>query len=246
MFSPARSPASPRRTSAGSPATRCATGIGRAVCRAGVLPRKEFFEAWEVARRARRLFRGGRVMDLAAGHGLLAHVMLLLDDSSPRAVAVDTVLPPSAARLHDVLVDAWPRLRDRVALVSAPLDDVPLHESDVVVSSHACGALTDRILEHATTAGARVVVLPCCHDVDTCDAGLAHRLDGCGARDRRRPCRPASSAPGTASGPRPSPPPSPPRTGCSSASRSPRATGLRSQAQASLTDLSREPAEPET
>ncbi len=75
--------------------------IGRAVCRAGVLPRKELFEAWEVARRTRRLFRGGRVMDLAGGHGLLAHVMLLLDDSSPRAIVVDTSVPASAARLQD-------------------------------------------------------------------------------------------------------------------------------------------------
>ena len=59
--------------------------IGRAVCAAGCLPRKELYEAWEVARRARRLFRGGRVVDLGCGHGLLAHVMLLLDDSSPEA-----------------------------------------------------------------------------------------------------------------------------------------------------------------
>lgn len=165
-------------------------GIGRAVCRAGVLPRKEFFEAWEVARRARRLFRGGRVMDLACGHGLLAHVMLLLDDSSPRAVAVDTVMPPSAARLHDVLVDAWPRLRDRVALVSASLDDVALQENDVVVSSHACGALTDRILEHATGAGASVAVLPCCHDAVTCDAGaLGGWMETALAIDVRRAAR---------------------------------------------------------
>ena len=164
--------------------------IGRAVCRAGVLPRKEFFEAWEVARRARRLFRGGRVMDLAAGHGLLAHVMLLLDDSSPRAVAVDRVLPPSAARLHDVLTGEWPRLRDRVALVSAPLDDVALHELDVVVSSHACGALTDRILEHAIRAGARVVVLPCCHDLDTGEIGaLGGWMDAALAIDVRRVAR---------------------------------------------------------
>ena len=164
--------------------------IGRAVCRAGVLPRKEFFEAWEVARRTRRLFRGGRVMDLAAGHGLLAHVMLLLDDTSPRAVAVDTVLPASATRLHDVLTDTWPRLRDRVALVSAPLDDVALHESDVVVSSHACGALTDRILEHAAGAGCRVAVLPCCHDVETCDAGrLGGWMDSALAIDVRRAAR---------------------------------------------------------
>ena len=35
--------------------------LARAVCHAGCLPRKELFEAWETARRTRRLFRGGRV-----------------------------------------------------------------------------------------------------------------------------------------------------------------------------------------
>jgi len=84
--------------------------LARAVCRAGCLPRKELFEAWEVARRVRRVFRGGRVVDLCAGHGLLAHVLLLLDDTSPAAIAVDAVIPPSAARLHEALVAAWPRL----------------------------------------------------------------------------------------------------------------------------------------
>src|SRR5262245_16912447 len=44
--------------------------VARAVCRAGCLPRKELFEAWEMARRIRRRFRGGRIVDLAAGHGL--------------------------------------------------------------------------------------------------------------------------------------------------------------------------------
>lgn len=164
--------------------------IGRTVCAAGVLPRKELFEAWEVARRTRRLFRGGRVMDLAGGHGLLAHVMLLLDDSSPRAVVVDAAIPPSAARLHAALAETWPRLRDRVAIVDAPIDDVSLHEDDVVVSSHACGALTDVILEHASTARARLAVLPCCHDVETCDAGpLTGWMDAALAIDVRRAAR---------------------------------------------------------
>jgi len=61
--------------------------VGRAVCHAGCLPRKELYEAWETARRVRRLFRGGRVVDLAAGHGLLAQLMLILDDTSPCALA---------------------------------------------------------------------------------------------------------------------------------------------------------------
>ena len=50
--------------------------IARAVCRAGCLPRKELYEAWEVARRVHRRFRGGRVVDLASGHGLLAQILL--------------------------------------------------------------------------------------------------------------------------------------------------------------------------
>jgi 2-polyprenyl-3-methyl-5-hydroxy-6-metoxy-1,4-benzoquinol methylase len=65
--------------------------IARTVCRAGVLPRKELYEAWETARRVRRRFRGGRVVDLACGHGLLAQIMLILDQISPLALAVDAM-----------------------------------------------------------------------------------------------------------------------------------------------------------
>lgn len=145
--------------------------LGRTVCRAGCLPRKELYEAWEMGRRVRRLFRGGRVLDLGGGHGLLAQIMLLLDDSSSGSLVVDKTLPPSTLKLHDVLVQAWPRLEGRIAFVAADLDDVEILPADVVVSSHACGALTDRILERAAAAHARVAVMPCCHNVDAGDAG---------------------------------------------------------------------------
>jgi hypothetical protein len=145
--------------------------LARAVCHAGCLPRKELYEAWEMARRVRRRFRGGRIVDLAAGHGLLAHVLLILDDSSPEALLVDTTPPPSAARLHAVLVDAWPRLAGRLVSERRPLDTVELFPLDLVVSSHACGALADVVLERAAAARARVAVLPCCHDLSVNDAG---------------------------------------------------------------------------
>lgn len=124
-----------------------------------------------MARRARRLFRGGRVVDLAAGHGLLAQVMLLLDDTSPSALAVDKIRPPSSARLHDALVSAWPRLAGRVTFMESALDSVSIEPDDIVVSSHACGALTDFVLDRAVAARARVGVLPCCHDLGVNDAG---------------------------------------------------------------------------
>jgi hypothetical protein len=145
--------------------------LARTVCRAGCLPRKELYEAWETARRIRRVFRGGRVVDLAAGHGLLAHILLILDNSSPQALVIDTTRPPSSGRLHEVLVAAWPRLDGRLVFEERPLESVPLSPQDLVVSAHACGALADMVLDRASTARARVAVLPCCHDLAINDAG---------------------------------------------------------------------------
>lgn len=164
--------------------------LARAVCHAGCLPRKELYEAWEVARRVRRLFRGSRVVDVAGGHGLLALTMLLLDDTSSDALVVDSAVPPSAARLHDAIVADWPRLADRVHYHAQPLANDVVKAGDVVVSSHACGALTDRILDGAIAARARVAVLPCCHDFATLDAGdLTGWLDRALAIDAMRAIR---------------------------------------------------------
>jgi hypothetical protein len=48
---------------------------------------------------------------------------------------------------------------------------VIVQSDDVVVSSHACGRLTDVVLDRAVAARARVAVLPCCHDLEACDVG---------------------------------------------------------------------------
>jgi hypothetical protein len=146
--------------------------LARAVCGSGCLPRKELFEAWEVAKRVRRLFRGGRIVDIAGGHGLLAHALLLLDDSSPSALVSDPRLPASAGKLHDALVRGWPRLATRVTCETGRLGSVRLTRDDLVVSCHACGALTDHVLARAVEVRARVAVLPCCHDARTCDLGI--------------------------------------------------------------------------
>lgn len=145
--------------------------IGRAVCGAGCLPRKELYEAWEVARRVRRLFRGGRVVDLGGGHGLLAMTMLVLDDASPEAIVVDKAPAPSGTKLLEAMVATWPRLNGRVRFVCGEMAHADVVPSDLVVSSHACGHLTDRVLELASNVGARVAVLPCCHHVDRSDTG---------------------------------------------------------------------------
>lgn len=152
--------------------------IARCLCEADCVPRKELFEAWEVARRARRRFRGGRVLDLACGHGLVAQLMILIDDTSPGALAVDSKLPPSAARVAECLSREWPRLTARVQLIEKRIEDVQAESGDVLVSCHACGTLTDDVIGKAMQARAKVVVLPCCQSTGKCDlGGLAGWLD---------------------------------------------------------------------
>jgi len=164
--------------------------LARAVCHAGCLPRKELYEAWEVARRVRRLFRGGRIVDLGGGHGLLAQTLLILDDTSLGAIVVDKALPPSAAKLHEALVRTWPRLEGRVEIVAKGLDDVDAHGTDLVVSCHACGNLTDVVLDKAVSVRARVAVLPCCHHLKTGDTGgLSGWVDRAAAIDIMRAVR---------------------------------------------------------
>jgi len=164
--------------------------IGRAVCEAECLPRKEFFEACETAKRVRRQLRGGRIVELAAGHGLLSAILIILDDSSPTATCVDIKRPPSHQRVLAALANHWPRLQGRVQYLDARIEDVEILPDSLLASVHACGVLTDQVLDLAITTRSRVAVLPCCHDLRHCDTGsYAAWMDGPLAVDATRVAR---------------------------------------------------------
>ncbi len=130
------------------------------------------------------------MLDLACGHGLIAHLLLLLDDTSTTALAVDSRIPDSAGKVSQALVAAWPRLAGRVSIVEQKIAEVQVHPGDLVVSAHACGGLTDEVLGKAIGAGARVVVMPCCQSIGKNDSGgLAGWLDPDFAIDVTRAAR---------------------------------------------------------
>lgn len=164
--------------------------IARAVCEAGCLPRKELFEAWETAKRVRRAMRGGPVLELAAGHGLLSAILIILDDSAESATCVDIKRPPSHETLLTVLEKHWPRIQGRVQYRDAKIEDVEIPAGSLVASVHACGVLTDQVLDVAIKTRNRVAVLPCCHDLRRCDTGsLDNWMDGPLAIDATRLAR---------------------------------------------------------
>jgi len=164
--------------------------IARAVCEAECLPRKELYEAWETARRVRRQMRGGPVLELAAGHGLLSAILIILDDTTEAATCVDIKQPPSHERLVAALEKHWPRLRGRVRYLEGKIEDTAVPPDGLLASVHACGVLTDQVLDLAIKARNRVAVLPCCHDLRQCDTGdLDNWMDGPLAVDATRVAR---------------------------------------------------------
>ena len=171
------------------PGTSTLDVLGRAICAVGCLPRKELHEAWEMATRVHAHFlrqeqRGGRVVDLCAGFGLLAQCLAVLDPSI-HAVAVDAWLPANHPKVHAAVASAYPHLQGRVTFVQTKLHTVALHANDILVSAHACGGLTDEVLARAHAAGARVAVLPCCHTTRF-RADLVHEPDRAAALDALR------------------------------------------------------------
>ena len=164
--------------------------IARAVCEAECLPRKELYEAWETAKRVRRRMRGGPIVELAAGHGLLAAILIILDNSSTGATCIDITQPPSHRRVLDVLTAAWPRLSGRIRFQKIRIQEAEIANDSLLVSVHACGVLTDQVLDLALAHRCRVAVLPCCHDLRQCDTGaLAGWMDGPLAVDATRVAR---------------------------------------------------------
>jgi len=164
--------------------------IVRAVCRAECLPRKEFFETWEVVRRIRRRFKDRPVVELAAGHGFLSALLLLLENGIPSARCYDIKKPLSHDKLMATLTPEWPRLAGRVIYEEKKIEDVELTPDSLAVSVHACGGLTDQVLDLALAARSAVAVLPCCHALGKSeDAGLSGWMEGTLAVDAARAAR---------------------------------------------------------
>jgi hypothetical protein len=180
--------------------------FARAVCRASCVPRKEVLEAWAMALYVHKRFPHlQRFADLACGHGLVSWALLLLassdtattttnnnNNTTPTAlsvVCIDIRMPGSAERVAEVFLKEWPEFEDRWDYVEGSVDAIQPASSTLLLGVHACGPLSDRIIQLAIRGQAPLALVPCCHskkcltdsqraDPSSWTGNLADFLDG--------------------------------------------------------------------
>lgn len=182
--------------------------FARAVCQAGVIPRKELFETWAMALYVHHYFPTvTRTADLACSHGLLSWALLLLStqgnvnnnnnnlempdtsatssnphDTNSQAqhldannnnqskrspsqslVCIDIHMPKSAERIAAIMLEHWPAFKEYWDFVEGPVEAVEPDSSTLLVGIHACGMLSDKIIQLAMEGNTPLALVPCCH-----------------------------------------------------------------------------------
>ncbi len=137
----------------------------RALADRRVLNTKEVLESFAFHHRVRRRVRQPEVVDLCCGHGLTGALFALLEPTVERVVLVDHRRPQSVSAVLDALAEVDAAAAAKVCVAEVPLEGAAPHvpAGAGVIGVHACGLLTDGVLDLALAAGGPVAVMPCCY-----------------------------------------------------------------------------------
>jgi len=112
------------------------------------------------------------VYDLCAGHGLTGMLFAACnpprEDIIVRTHLVDISEPPSHKVLKDLIAEVCPWIKNEVQFNTCSLKELHINDSKdvcpIVIATHACGNLTDEVLDEAVSMNAcAIAAMPCCY-----------------------------------------------------------------------------------
>lgn len=137
----------------------------RALADRRVLNAKEVLESFAFWTRVRRRVRQPTMVDLCCGHGLTGVLFAVFERKVERVLLVDHRRPASVAAVLEAIAEVAPWALPKIEVWERPLAEArpDLPASAGFVGVHACGELTDRVLEAALERSGPVAVMPCCY-----------------------------------------------------------------------------------
>lgn len=88
-------------------------------------------------------------------------------------------MPASAGKLRDAFGAAFPRLRAQHRYIVGDARDVQATSDTLVAGLHACGELSDIVIDVALQGSSQLALVPCCHstrNLAAADADAAVRV----------------------------------------------------------------------
>ena len=116
------------------------------------------------------------IKDLCCGHGLTGMLFLAclppgrIQNTTIQTILVDQTEPQSHSILRDCISEICPWISEEtVTFISSPLEEYTLNQvkeedgATIVISTHACGSLTDMVLQYSINSKSSLAVMPCCY-----------------------------------------------------------------------------------
>lgn len=176
--------------------------FARKLCERRALPFKEVLESFEFFACVRNRIRCTSVADLCCGHGLVGILFAMFERDVENVCLLDKVRPKSFDLILGAAQAVAPWTAAKINYVESPLKQTLRHveSGTAILGVHACGARTDKCIEHAISLRSTIALLPCCrrhrlHDSPEClknvlggdvaiDVDRTYRLHAAGFRVR--------------------------------------------------------------
>lgn len=149
----------------------------REIAYSHLMPIKEVLESFEYFASIRKKVKAEAMCDLCCGHGFVGILFAIFERKVSKVYLVDRTEPESRKKLIEACMKVAPWIEDKIINIEDKISTESdwLEEGMSVISTHACGVLSDLTLDIALKVKGNTAILPCCYPESKCSAPMALR-----------------------------------------------------------------------